>query len=99
MTVWDVPDSHVEEVGRAVGALPFVTHCYERPRHGNAWPYNFFAMVHGRSTEEAATRGDRIREVVENHCGAVDGESLHSTRILKKTGLRLAERTAATDSS
>ncbi len=33
MTVWNVPDDLVDEVGPAVASLPFVTHCYERPRH------------------------------------------------------------------
>lgn len=92
MTVWNVPDSHVEAVGRAVGSLPFVTHCYERPRHDELWPYNLFAMAHGRSTAQADERVEQIRDAIETHCTRVDSETLNSTRILKKTGLRLAER-------
>ena len=49
MSVWDVPDAKVTELGRTVGALDFVSHCYHRPRHPPAWPYNLFAMVHGPS--------------------------------------------------
>ena len=33
MTVWDVPDERVDELGEQVGALDFVSHCYRRPRH------------------------------------------------------------------
>ena len=47
MTVWDVDDDLVTELGGIVGALPFVTHSYERPRALPVWPYNLFAMVHG----------------------------------------------------
>ncbi len=32
MVVWDVPDERVDEVGRTLAALPFVTLCYRRPR-------------------------------------------------------------------
>ena len=45
MTVWDVADDQVDELGARVGALDFVTHCYRRPRALPAWPYNLFAMV------------------------------------------------------
>jgi len=31
MSVWDVPDERIVELGEAVGRLPGVTHCYERP--------------------------------------------------------------------
>lgn len=48
MTVWDVPDAEVEEVGRRMAAFPCVTLCYRRPRRPPEWPYNLFAMVHGR---------------------------------------------------
>ncbi|MEK7244944.1 MAG: AsnC family transcriptional regulator [Pseudomonadota bacterium] len=89
MTVWDVPDADIERVGAMVGALPFVTHCYQRPRHLPLWPYNLFAMVHGRSRAEVTEKVGEIVQVVGNAGRAHD--VLYSTRILKKTGLRLAE--------
>ena len=46
MSVWDVPDERIDALGEAVGRLPFVTHCYHRPRALPLWPYNLFAMVH-----------------------------------------------------
>ncbi len=48
MTVWDVPDDAVGEAGRRLAALDFVTLCYRRPRRLPDWPYNLFAMIHGR---------------------------------------------------
>jgi DNA-binding Lrp family transcriptional regulator len=90
MTVWDVVDAQVDELGRRVGALPCVSHCYRRPRHLPDWPYNLFAMVHGRSREEVEEKTRAIAAVLGDACRA--HEVLYSTRILKKTGLRLKER-------
>jgi DNA-binding Lrp family transcriptional regulator len=88
MTVWDVDDDAVDELGRSVGALPFVTHCYRRPRRLPEWPYNLFAMVHGRSRAETGARIEEIRELLGRHAHGCD--ALYSTRILKKTGMRVA---------
>jgi DNA-binding Lrp family transcriptional regulator len=96
MTVWDVPDEAVEAVGAAVAELPFVTHCYERPRHPGVWPYNFFAMTHGRSADESAARVAEVASVMREHfdVDARGWDTLFSTQILKKTGIRIADRLA-----
>lgn len=97
MTVWDVPDDLVGTVGPAVASLPFVTHCYQRPRHEGVWPYNFFAMTHGRSEAESEQRVRQVREVMDEHWDveADDWDTLFSTQILKKTGIRMDERADA----
>ena len=88
MTVWDVADEQVDQLGALVGALPFVTHCYRRPRALPAWPYNLFAMVHGSSRDECSAKAEEIRSLLGAACRAND--ILYSTKILKKTGLRIA---------
>jgi DNA-binding Lrp family transcriptional regulator len=97
MTVWNVPDDLVGEVGPAVASLPFVTHCYQRPRHEGVWPYNFFAMTHGRSEAESDRRIREVADTMAEYWDVDDDEwdSLFSTQILKKTGIRLDERAAA----
>jgi len=88
MSVWNVADEDVMQVGPEVGALPFVSHCYRRPRHQPDWPYNLFAMVHGRSRDEVEAQVAEIAGLLaEKNLGH---EILYSSRILKKTGLRLA---------
>ena len=89
MSVWDVADEHVDALGAMVGALDFVTHCYRRPRSLPEWPYNLFAMVHGGSRAEVEEKLARIALILGADRRAHD--VLYSTRILKKTGLRLAK--------
>ena len=96
MSVWDVEDAAVSESGRAVGALAFVSHCYRRPRRPPAWRYNLFAMVHGRTRPEVEAGVAEIAAALGARARAHD--VLYSTRILKKTGLRvnpIPERTPA----
>jgi DNA-binding Lrp family transcriptional regulator len=88
MTVWNVADDRVDELGAKVGALPSVSHCYRRPRALPEWPYNLFAMVHGQAREEVEREAARIRALLGEACHGFD--ILYSTAILKKTGLRLA---------
>lgn len=97
MTVWDIPNAQIEPVGEAVAAMPFVTHCYQRPRHPGVWPYSLFAMAHGRTQAEVSDRIDQMHDRIRTHVDvtADDWTTLYSEQILKKTGLRLADRTAA----
>jgi len=87
MTVWDVPDENIRQMGQRIGELEFVSHCYHRPRHLPEWPYNLFAMVHGRTRDEVSDKVEKIASLL----GEEDRghEILYSSRILKKTGLRL----------
>ncbi|HMV62410.1 MAG TPA: AsnC family transcriptional regulator [Rhodocyclaceae bacterium] len=87
MSVWDVDDARIVELGEAVGRLPGVTHCYERPRALPDWPYNLFAMVHGRDRATVLAQVETIARLLGAACRARD--VLFSTAILKKTGLRI----------
>ena len=87
MSVWDVADAEAEQLGDKVGALDFVSHCYLRPRILPAWRYNLFAMIHGTSRAEVENKRQSIRTLLGSACAAE--EILYSTRILKKTGLRI----------
>ena len=87
MTVWNIADESIDELGKRVGQLDFVSHCYHRPRHLPEWPYNLFAMVHSRT--EAG-----VKEQIEIIAGLLGEfnlgqDVLYSTRILKKTGMRI----------
>lgn len=88
MSVWDVSDEDIQKAGKLVGGLDYVSHCYQRPRKLPEWPYNLFAMVHGHNKEEVMEQVKQIAlllgPTVRRH------DVLFSSKILKKTGLRLA---------
>ncbi len=88
MTVWDVDDARVDELGARVGALGGVSHCYRRPRELPRWPYNLYAMLHGRSRAEVEAQRAQVRALLGAACRR--DEVLYSSAILKKTGLRLS---------
>lgn len=89
MSVWDVDDDKVDELGERIGQLPGVSHCYRRPRRLPVWRFNLFAMLHGRSRDEVEQQAREIEAMLGAACDAHD--ILYSTAILKKTGLRLTE--------
>lgn len=87
MSVWDVDDAQAERLGEQIGALPFVSHSYLRPR-AEGWPYCLFAMIHGDTRDEVEQKREIIADILGDACRAND--ILYSTRILKKTGMRIS---------
>lgn len=85
MTVFDVPDPAVDAAGQRLARQRSVTLAYRR-RRDEGWPYNLYAMVHGRSRDEvrqalhAAAHGAGL--------GAVPHEVLFSCRRFKQQGGR-----------
>lgn len=88
MTVWDVDDEMIDALGAQVAQLSFVSHCYQRPRHLPDWPYNLFAMIHAKTEQDANVQIDKVAELLDGHVRS--HQVLYSSRILKKTGLRIA---------
>jgi DNA-binding Lrp family transcriptional regulator len=72
LTVWDVDDSRVDELGEKIGALDFVAHCCRRPRSLPDWPYNLHVAVHTRSRREAQSAVLQIHCLLAEACRAPD---------------------------
>lgn len=89
MSVWDVDDAQLDTLASQIARLNGVSHCYRRPRHLPDWPYNLFAMLHGRTRDEVQRQADVVASLLGPACRGHD--ILYSTAILKKTGLRLRE--------
>ena len=87
MTVWNIADEHIDELGARVGRLQCVSHCYHRPRHLPEWPYNLFAMVHSKTEADVNIQIKQIADILGEY--NLGHEILYSTRILKKTGIRM----------
>ena len=93
MTVWDIPDSDVDDVGNRLATFPFVTLSYRRPRRPPVWPYNLFAMIHGR---DRATVEAQIQTLVEElSLRDAPHDVLFSRRRFKQRGARYAAEVSA----
>ena len=90
MSVWNLPDDKIFLLGNKIGSLGFISHCYHRPRCLPEWPFNLFAMVHGRDRSVVEQRVETMAKLLgnDNRGHAV----LYSSRILKKSGLRLKSK-------
>ena len=84
MTVWNIPDEMVSELGPCMGQFEFVTLCYRRPRRLPQWPYNLFTMIHGQDRNDVLVN---IQTLVTS-CGLedIEHEVLFSTRRFKQRG-------------
>lgn len=87
MTVWNIEDKYIDEMGKRIGQLNFVSHCYHRPRHLPEWSYNLFAMIHSKTEEGVKRQQQIIADLLGQY--NLGQDVLYSTRILKKTGLRI----------
>ncbi len=90
MSVWDVADEDIDELGKLMGNKDFISHCYQRPRFLPEWPYNLFAMLHAKNREEILEQVEEIKKLLGDKYKRFD--LLYSTEILKKTGLRIKIR-------
>lgn len=86
MVVWDVPDELVGEVGADLGAVPYVTLCYRRPRRLPIWPFNLFTMIHGRDRAQVLQRVAELVEVCD--LDDIHHQVLFSRRRFKQRGAR-----------
>ena len=86
MTVWNIPDEIVTELGSCMGQFDFVTLCYRRPRRLPDWPYNLFTMIHGHDRAQVLARVEHLL----NRCGmrGVAHQVLFSQRCFKQRGAR-----------
>lgn len=89
MVVWNIPDERIKELGFCIGASGLVNLCYQRPRRLPDWPYNLFAMIHGKDRTAVLERLELIRE----QCGLMDFEHevLFSKQRFKQTGAHYIE--------
>ena len=84
MVVWSCPAERIDEYGSILASHPEVSHCYHRPAFP-VWPYNLYAMVHGRSMHECRGIAEKLAEAIHMH----DYEILFSTKEFKKIRLKL----------
>lgn len=84
MVVWSCPAEQIDHYGALLAAHAEVSHCYHRPAFPQ-WPYNLYAMVHGRSIGECENTARKLSKAIQRD----DYRILFSTREFKKIRLKL----------
>jgi len=83
MTVWNIPDERIKELGVQVSRFPFVTLCYQRPRR-QEWLYSLYCLIHGKDRKTVVAQLAQL----EAACGlnAFARQILFSRRCFKQRG-------------
>lgn len=84
MVVWRCDPLRIDDAGTVLAAFPEVSHCYQRPAHSQ-WPYNLYAMIHGKTEDECRRIAERLAQAVD----IGEYRILFSTREFKKIRLKL----------
>ena len=90
MACWEVPETHIEDVGTRAAAFPQVSHCYQRPAYPPRWPYVLFTMIHGHTRDEVEAVVSEIAQETQIQAYKV----LYSTHEFKKERVRYYEEQA-----
>jgi DNA-binding Lrp family transcriptional regulator len=83
MAVFCIDEARIDEIGAKLSQYANISHCYHR-KAVRDWPYNLFAMVHGRGFEEVTSF---VRQLAEKH-SLGRYEILFSTRQYKKASMQ-----------
>ncbi len=83
MFVCHFSKKEIDEMGKKISKMEEVSHCYQRQTYQN-WPYNFYAMMHGKNKEELE---NTIKKMVKEY-QIEDYQILYSTEELKKTSMK-----------
>ena len=85
MTVWNVDDERLDEVGAAFAEKPYVSHCYTRLAKPT-WPYKIYAMTHAQTQGELDGYVAELAEIAQ-----AEPLVLVSTKEYKKVSMRYFE--------
>lgn len=83
MAVFDVLPERIDAIGRRLAERPEITHCYRRPPLPD-FPYNLYAMVHGRTEDEVLAL---VSGMAEEH-NLTDHDVLFSVTEFKKAPMQ-----------
>lgn len=80
LAAWRVTPARLDEVGRALAAKPFISHCVAR-KTAPEWPYNLYTMLHGPDNESVKARAAEAA----SELGIEDYVMMETVEELKKT--------------
>jgi len=80
MAVWRIEEESAEDAAKIIASYRAVSHCYLRKSHPS-WPYNLYAMIHGRTRDEC----ERIAADISRRIEIKEYRLLFSIREFKKS--------------
>jgi len=80
MVVYQVREEEIARTAEAIVSSPAVSHCYQRETRPG-WPYNLYAMVHGRTKQQC----QEVAAGIARSIGNPNYRLLFSVREYKKT--------------
>ncbi|MFW5976620.1 MAG: Lrp/AsnC family transcriptional regulator [Bacillota bacterium] len=83
MLVCQVKEDKIKKIGKKLSGYPEISHCYERESYPE-WPYNIYAMVHGKNREEVENIVAKIFKDID----VIKYYILYSTEELKKSSMK-----------
>lgn len=83
MFVCQVEENKIDTVGNKLTGFSEISHCYQRKSY-SGWPYNIYAMVHGRSRKKVEKKVAQIIQEID----IIKYDILFSTEELKKTSMK-----------
>jgi DNA-binding Lrp family transcriptional regulator len=90
MAVWAIPEAQVHEIGAKLTSFTAISHCYLRET-SSGWPYNLFAMMHGKERQEI----EELAASISSEMAIPEPTMLFSLREFKKQRLHYFDQ--ATD--
>jgi DNA-binding Lrp family transcriptional regulator len=64
LSIWKIPKSKFARLKEIISALKEISHAYERKSYPH-WPFNFYAMIHGKSEFECQKVAKKISNILE----------------------------------
>lgn len=83
MSCWIVPPDQIETAGEKACLRHEVSHCYER-KTAPQWPYNLFAMIHGKTQQGC----EDVARAISQETSIVDYALLYSIKEYKKQKIK-----------
>lgn len=89
MTVFDIPDHLVDNIGAQLAKQPKITLCYKRCRIPPMWNYNLFCMIHGKDKTSVLAMIDSI--ITDHGLGDYPHDVLFSSKRYKQTAANYSQ--------
>ncbi len=84
MVVWDLPEEHIDRIGKIFKDSGLVSLCYQRKRELPHWPYNLYCMIHSRDRNTVLRNIEQLKNMI--NIKSIENDVLFSNHQYKQKG-------------